>query len=283
MKVAVIIPARLHSRRFPRKVLARDTGKYLIEHVWERVAGCPGIDRVIIATDSDEVEAAGRSFGAEVARTSADHVSGTDRVAEAAARLAHDVIVNVQGDEPQIVHQDLEALLALFTLPRRGERAGCGRGGGRRDEVVMTTLAVERHDPEGFHDPNVVKAVVAEDGRALYFSRSPVPYADPAVTAGGGGAGGGGGGGGAGGGSGGGGAPAAARWLQHVGIYAYRRDFLLELSRLPPTALERRERLEQLRVLENGYPIRVGLSLHPHLGIDTEEEYRRFVAEHSSI
>jgi 3-deoxy-manno-octulosonate cytidylyltransferase (CMP-KDO synthetase) len=123
----------------------------------------------------------------------------------------------------------------------------------------MATLAVRRTDPEGFRDPNIVKAVVGRDGYALYFSRTAVP-SPPAVP--------------------GGAAPPEVDWNQHIGIYAYRRQFLIELASLPPTPLEQRERLEQLRVLEHGHRIRVGFITHPHLGIDTREEYQRFVEEH---
>lgn len=238
MTAAVVIPARLGSRRFPRKVLARETGKYLVQHVHERVVGCPGIERVLIATDSEEVLAACRSFGAEAVLTSEAHASGTDRVAEAAERLPVEVIINVQGDEPLIEHDDLTMLLDLF---------------GPGEDIVMTTLAARRTDPDGFHDPNVVKAVVASNGNALYFSRAPVPYPPLAGP---------------------------LEWLQHIGIYAYRRGFLLELSRLPPAPLEGRERLEQLRVLDAGRSIRVGVTRHSHIGIDTEAEYRRFVEEY---
>lgn len=246
----VVIPARLGSRRFPRKVLARDTGKYLIQHVHERVVGCPGIDRVILATDSEEVLAACRSFGAEAVMTSVDHVSGTDRVAEVARGLDCEVVLNVQGDEPLIQHDDLLTLLDLFSPG---------------SQVVLTTLAARRQDREGFLDPNIVKAVVAPSGNALYFSRAPVPHppaAAAAVVATGAIEG-----------------KEPVEWLQHIGIYAYRRSFLLELAQLPPTPLERRERLEQLRVLENGHTIRVGITPHRHVGIDTEAEYRAFVAE----
>lgn len=244
MRVAVVIPARLGSRRFPRKVLARATGKYLVEHVHERVKGCPGIDRVLLATDSEEVRAACASFGAEVVMTSPDHASGTDRVAEVARALDHDVIINVQGDEPLIEHDDLLRLKGLF-----------------ENDVVMTTLVARRSDPTGFRDPNIVKAIVAENGNALYFSRAPTPYSPAGDVS----------------------APQAkdpVEWFQHIGIYAYRRAFLLELSQLAPTPLERRERLEQLRVLEHGFRIRVGVTPHRHLGIDTEEEYQRFTAEY---
>lgn len=230
----MVIPARLSSKRFPRKVLARETGKYLVQHVYERVLGCPGVDRIIIATDSTEVEEACRSFAADVVMTSEKHASGTDRVAEVAHQLPHEVVVNIQADEPLIEHQDLIALVELLS-----------------EDVDMTTLAVRRSDPEGFGDPNIVKAVIGEDGSALYFSRSPVPFTGESP----------------------------AEWFHHLGMYGYRREFLLDYARMPPTALEKRERLEQLRALENGYKIRVGLSPHRHLGIDTEEEYRSFVQE----
>ncbi|MEC7777156.1 MAG: 3-deoxy-manno-octulosonate cytidylyltransferase [Planctomycetota bacterium] len=245
--VAVVIPARLGSRRFPRKILARDTGKYLIQHVWERVVDCPGVSRVVIATDSEEIVEACTSFGAEARMTSAGHRSGTDRVAELAENLDEDIIVNVQGDEPYISHTDILALLELFD----GSAARDGQGVG----TVMATLAAERRDSEGLHDPNVVKAVVSIDGRALYFSRAPVPPA-PAEEGDG-----------------------PVDWLQHIGIYAYTREFLLRFAGLEPTALERREKLEQLRALENGYTIRIGKAQGQHMGIDTEEEYTRFVEE----
>ena len=245
MKVAAVIPARLESRRFPRKVLARDTGKFLFEHVYERVVGCAGIDLVRVATDSGEVLDAGRSFGADIVMTSSEHVSGTDRVAEVAADLDHDIVINVQGDEPLIEHSDLATLVSLFD-----SEAADG------DEVVMSTLAAARTDVEGFRDPNIVKVVTGTRGNALYFSRSPVPHSDDLSSAGG------------------------VEWLQHIGIYAYRRKFLLYLAKLPPTRLEKRERLEQLRVLENGYTLQVGMTENRHLGVDTEEEYRQFVGEY---
>jgi 3-deoxy-manno-octulosonate cytidylyltransferase (CMP-KDO synthetase) len=261
-KVAVVIPARLGSQRFPGKVLARDTGKYLIQHVHDAVVGCPGVSRVIVATDSDEVLRAAASFGAEAVLTSPDHASGTDRVAEVARGLDAeiDIIVNVQGDEPLITHADIRLLVSLFEEPE-----SCGRGGssgvvgGRpadAPQVVMTTLAAERRDAEGFLDPNVVKVVRAADGVALYFSRAPIPFHRDALEA------------------------KSPVWFQHIGVYGYRRAFLLALARLAVTPLERLERLEQLRAMENGHRIRVGVTCSRHLGIDTREEYRRFVEEY---
>ncbi|MEC9352869.1 MAG: 3-deoxy-manno-octulosonate cytidylyltransferase [Planctomycetota bacterium] len=241
---AVVIPARLGSRRFPRKILACQTGKYLIQHVWERVVDCPGVSKVVIATDSEEILEACAGFGAEAQMTSAEHRSGTDRVAEVAENLSEEIIINVQGDEPYISHTDLKTLLGLF----EGPEAEAGQQPG----TLMATLGVGRSDLEGFNDPNIVKAVVSADRKALYFSRAPVPQAP---------------------------AGEAVEWVQHIGVYAYTRDFLLHFSRLEPTVLEGRERLEQLRALDNGYVIRIGKAAGQHMGIDTEEEYTRFVEE----
>src|ERR1041385_7112252 len=199
--VAVVIPARLASQRFPGKVLARETGKYLVQHVWEGVRGTPGGDRVIIATDSDQVREAARSFGAEVLLTSPSHPSGTDRVAEVAKGLAEEIIINVQGGEPLTRHQDIEQVIRLV-------EAG--------DDVVMTTLAVRRDDADGKLDPNNVKVVVDFAGRAIYFSRAPIPFQRDAGI--------------------------RPEWLHHVGIYGYRRRFLLEFAGLRPGGLEGMER-----------------------------------------
>ena len=246
---AVVIPARLGSGRFPRKVLADATGKFLVQHVWERVVGCPGVSRVVIATDSDEVLEACRSFGADVRMTSVEHRSGTDRVAEVAADLDDEIIVNIQGDEPLITHDDVMRLVGLF------DRASGREPSDGESAVVMTTLVAPRGDIDGFRDPNIVKAVLAADGRAVYFSRAPVPWTDAAGLD-----------------------DAGVSWWQHIGVYAYRREFLLHYASLPPTELESRERLEQLRALEGGYVIRAAVASGEHLGIDTPEEYERFVA-----
>jgi 3-deoxy-manno-octulosonate cytidylyltransferase (CMP-KDO synthetase) len=245
-RAAAVIPARIGSTRFPRKVLARDTGKYLIQHVWEGILGTPGLDRAIIATDSEEVMAAARSFGADVRLTSPDHVSGTDRVAEVARGLDEEIIINVQGDEPLIRKEDVARVIGLLV------------DGGEGD--VMSTLAFERRDAEGFHDPNNVKVVTDLRGRAIYFSRAPIPGGIPQPA-----------------GTGPASEPPARAWLHHIGIYGFRRNFLLDFSRLPPGRLEKLERLEQLRALENGYGILVGITTHRYRGIDTPAEYREFV------
>ena len=163
------------------------------------------------------------------------------------AKNSEEIIINVQGDEPYISHTDIETLLGLFEAPAEGTEG--------QAETVMATLGAGRSDLEGFNDPNIVKAVVSADGRALYFSRSPVPQAPAGETGEG------------------------VEWVQHIGVYAYTRDFLLHFSTLEPTDLERREGLEQLRALDNGYTIRIGKAAGEHMGIDTEEEYTRFVEE----
>lgn len=247
-RAAVIIPARLGSRRFPRKVLAKTTGKYLIQHVYEGVVGTSGVDKVIVATDSPEVEQAVRSFEGDVRMTSPEHISGTDRVAEVATGLDEEIIINVQGDEPLVSRDDLSRLVEAL---RAGEEG--------KSPPAMATLARKRTDEEGFHDPNIVKVVLDRMGRALYFSRSSVPHfrvlTESASSE----------------------SAPERQWLEHVGIYAFQRDFLRVFTGLPPGDLEKRERLEQLRALENGATIEVLLTENRYAGVDTEEEYSQFV------
>ncbi len=202
--------------------------------------GTPGVERIIIATDSEEVLEAARSFGAEAQLTSPNHISGTDRVAEVARNLPETIIINVQGDEPLIQKEDVSRIIALF------DEAS--------EDVVMTTLAVERQDSESHLDPNNVKVVRGLQNQALYFSRTPIPWQGES--------------------------PKEGSWLHHVGIYGYRKDFLLKFSSLPPGRLEKIERLEQLRALENGFKIQLGFTSHRYEGIDTYEEYQKFVREY---
>lgn len=234
-RVAAVIPARLGSTRLPRKPLLRETGKFLIQHVHERVALTRGLDRVVIATDSDEIAEAVRSFGGEAVLTDPAHPSGTDRVAEAARDLDCDLIVNVQGDEPEIDPADLAKVVAAL----------------RETPGEMATLAVPLADAATYANPNAVKVVCDATGRALCFSRSPLPWSDAAL-------------------------PAGA--LKHVGVYGYSRAVLLRFAALPPSPLEKIERLEQLRALHYGIKIRVLQAAREPIGIDTPEDYRRFVA-----
>ncbi len=240
MKAIAIIPARYASTRFPGKPLADETGKYLIQHVCERVGQAASISQVIVATDDRRIIDAVCGFGGRAVMTRADHPSGTDRVAEVAADLDAELIINVQGDEPEIDPADLDRLVALLA------------SGG---EPPMATLACPFPPGTDPTDPNAVKVVLDASGRALYFSRSLIPH--PRATAG---------------------RPDdSGAWLLHLGVYAYRRSFLLQLAKLPQTPLERMEKLEQLRVLEHGHAIAVAIVENACVGIDTPEDYAAFV------
>ena len=241
MKTAVVIPARYASTRLPGKPLLRETGKYLVQHVYERACQARGVDAVVVATDDPRIASAVEGFGGRVEMTRRDHASGTDRVAEVARRLDADFIVNVQGDEPLIEPSSIEALIRVLA-------EAC---------ADMATLAAPLQSAEQWRNPNCVKVVCDAAGKALYFSRSPIPFVrdgQPDFAA------------------------RPPRFLQHLGIYAYRRRFLLTLADLPPHPLEQLERLEQLRVLAHGRDIQVGVVGHGTPGVDTYDDYRRFVA-----
>ncbi|MBI1917928.1 MAG: 3-deoxy-manno-octulosonate cytidylyltransferase [Planctomycetes bacterium] len=244
MKTAIVIPARYGPRRLPGKPLLRQTGKYLIQHVYERACQAARASTVVVATDDPRIVAAVERFGGQVVLTRRDHPSGTDRVAEAARRLDADVVVNLQGDEP------LVDPAALDLLPQLLERD---------PEADMATLAVPATSLEQWHDPNCVKVVCDAAGRALYFSRSPIPHVrdgQPDFAA------------------------EPPRFLIHLGLYAYRRPFLFSLAALPPEPLEQLEKLEQLRVLALGRRIHVGVVKGAAAGIDTYDDYERFVQEY---
>lgn len=239
------IPARLGSTRFPGKVLASETGRPLIQHVWESVRGAASLSRVVIATDDQRVVDAADGFGAEAVMTSAQHPNGTSRTAEAAATLGlatDQIVVNVQGDEPELDPASIDA--AVGAMLRLEVEAG----------AVAGTLASPIGAGERADDPNVVKVVCDRRGCALYFSRSRIPL-DRDGRGG-----------------------DDARALRHVGIYVYRRRFLDQYIAMAPTPLERAEQLEQLRILEHGH--RIAVAIHPshHTGIDTPEQYAAFVA-----
>jgi 3-deoxy-manno-octulosonate cytidylyltransferase (CMP-KDO synthetase) len=242
MRTAIVIPARYASSRLPGKPLLKSTGKYLVQHVYERACQCRRAQTVVVATDDSRIAAAVESFGGRCVMTRRDHPSGTDRVAEVARTLDADVFVNLQGDEPQIEPATLDLLPDLLATDA---------------EAVMATLAAPIPAEDAYLDPNCVKLVRDGRGRALYFSRSPIPFVRdgrPDFAA------------------------RPVRFLQHVGLYAYRRDFLLELATRPPADLEQAEQLEQLRVLAWGRPIQVGVVPHTARGVDTFDDYQRFVA-----
>lgn len=240
MRVAVVIPARFASSRLPGKPLLCETGKYLIQHVYERASRAKCASDVIVATDDRRIFDAVREFGGRPVMTRDDHPSGTDRVAEVARGISADVLVNVQGDEPQIDPADIDKLADLMRDPG----------------TDMATLAVPITNADAYFSPNVVKVVCDDRGRALYFSRSPIPMVRD-------------------------GTPDFAanppRFLQHLGIYAYRREFLLQLAGTLPHPLEQSEKLEQLRVLGTGGTIGVGVVREAHRGVDTPADYAEFV------
>lgn len=243
MRTVVVIPARYGSTRLPGKPLLCDTGKYLIQHVYEQATTAKSATAVIVATDDERIRAAVAGFGGRAVMTRSDHPSGTDRIAEVAAGLDADVVVNLQGDEPEFDPGGLDLLTGLLA-------------DGRAD---VATLAVPIRDPEAYRNPNVVKVVCDDNGRALYFSRSSIPFfrdADPELGQH---------------------EPGRSPVLQHLGVYAYRREVLLRLAATPPHPLERAEKLEQLRVLGTGGTIRVGVVAHAGRGIDTPDDYAAFV------
>lgn len=226
-----VIPARLASTRLPRKVLREIAGKPLIVHVWEAAKRSQELADVLVATDSHEVVAACAGFGVPAVMTSPDHPSGADRVWEVAQSRAADVYVNVQGDEPLITPGHIARLIAPFR---------------ERPNTQVSTLKI-RLRPDEAENPNVNKVVCAADGRALYFSRYPVPYDRDG---------------------------AGAARFKHVGLYAYARAALDAFHRLPPSPLEMTEKLEQLRFLEHGIPIVVVETDEPTIGVDTEADLR---------
>jgi len=255
MTSAVIIPARYDSTRFPGKPLSLLKGKTLIQHVYENSKGAHFIDDVIVATDSEEILEKVRSFGGRAVMTDKKHPSGTDRIAEVAASMDYEIVVNVQADEPLIRPQMIDDVILLLN----DERASIG------------TLIKRITDPREVVDPNVVKVVFSKDGFALYFSRSPIPFHrdewnTPSLTLPprGGGQG-----------RGGGSELQTLHFYKHVGIYSYRREALLALSGMEPTELEKRERLEQLRALENGMMIKVKETFFETFGVDTPEDLER--------
>jgi 3-deoxy-manno-octulosonate cytidylyltransferase (CMP-KDO synthetase) len=238
LAATVVIPARFGSTRFPAKIVASDTGKPLVQHVVDQAKKCARVDRVIVATDDQRIVAALAPFDTQVVMTSPAHQSGTDRIAEVARDLSSDIIVNVQGDEPEIEPEIIDALIEhLEKFPQ--------------DD--MATAATPFTGGMNPLDPNLVKVVMDGRGKAIYFSRSPIPFRREAED------------------------PRNAAYHLHLGIYAYRRSFLLTFSGWQPTALELTEKLEQLRALEHDRSIFVLKVRRATHGIDTPEQYAAFV------
>lgn len=237
-KVVAIIPARYASVRFPGKVIASLADKPLVVHTYERTVRSRVVSETVIATDDERVVEAVAPYGVNIVMTGADHRTGTDRIAEVAASSDAEIIVNVQADEPLID----PALIDATVQPLLDD-----------PDLPMSTARHAIDDPALIADPNCVKVVCGKDGRALYFSRSPIPFLrdaghDPVSD---------------------------AIYWQHIGLYVFRREFLLEYAKMTPTPLERYESLEQLRVLENGYAMAVVDAEEACIGVDTPEDLER--------
>ena len=245
MAATVIIPARFASTRFPAKIIAAETGKPLVQHVVEQVRKSKQIREVIVAIDDQRIADALRPFGTRCVMTSPTHVSGTDRVAEVARGLADQIIVNVQGDEPEIEPEIVDEL-----VERLADKNGRPPQSSGDEMATAATPFPPGSDPA---NPNLVKVAITLDGRAMYFSRSVIPFQRDAT------------------------AEMRPAYYLHLGIYAYRRDFLLQYTAWPPTPCELAEKLEQLRALEHGAAIHVVKVERAKSGIDTPEQYADFV------
>jgi 3-deoxy-manno-octulosonate cytidylyltransferase (CMP-KDO synthetase) len=238
LSILGVIPARYASSRFPGKALVSIGGKTMLQHVWEKASQSRYLTSLVIATDDERIRDAAQQFHARAIMTRSDHVSGTDRVAEAASASNARIVVNIQGDEPMLDPAAIDAAI-LGML--------------EHDGVPMGTLKKRIENATEVNDPNVVKVATDHHGNALYFSRSPIPFArrGPAER---------------------------VEYFKHIGLYVYRREFLLGYSDLPVGPLEEAERLEQLRALENGYKIHVIETESESLGVDTPEDWERVSA-----
>lgn len=235
-KIIGVIPARWASTRFEGKVLAPINGKPMIEYVWKQARKCRMLNEVIIACDDERILKAAKSFGAQAVMTAVDHPSGTDRIAEAVKNIAADVVLNIQGDEPLIDPDVIESLAKVM----------------QDDALCPMATVIKKIEDEGeISDPNVVKVVIDQNKRAIYFSRSPVPFnrdRKPFSQAG---------------------------YYKHIGLYAYTKDFLKIFVGLPKSHLEQIEKLEQLRVIEAGYAIKTVETKVETIGVDTPEDLKK--------
>jgi 3-deoxy-manno-octulosonate cytidylyltransferase (CMP-KDO synthetase) len=251
MKIVAVIPARYGSTRFEGKPLADILGKPMIQHVYEGVCQSRLIDEVIVATDDQRILDAVQGFGGKGMMTSPTHFTGTDRVAEVAGKLRSEIIVNVQGDEPLIEGSFVDK--AIYPLLKN-------------DTILMSTLMTRMKEVKDWLNPHIVKVVVDKHGFALYFSRSPIPFprdlnvekllSSPFGRKEG----------------------LPRQVFKHIGVYVYRRKFLFQFSKMKPTPLEKLEKLEQLRVLENGYSIKITPVDYEPICVDTPEDIQKIVS-----
>ncbi len=246
--IIAVIPARYASTRFPGKALVDIKGKSMVQRVYERTRLSKLINRVIVATDDDRILAAVKSFGGEAMMTSPNHATGTDRIAEVAMSLDCELVVNVQGDEPLIRPEMIDqAIRPLIDDP----------------SIPMGTLCRKIEDRDEAFDPNVVKVVFDKKGFALYFSRAPIPWDRDAWAS-------------------------TSSWKElslhgslykHIGLYVYRREFLLNYARMPRTPLEAAEKLEQLRALEHGHRIKTVVTQHDSFGVDIPDDLSKILKQ----
>ncbi len=238
MKAIGVIPARWASTRFPGKILAEIHGRPMIQYVWQQAKKAKLLNDVIVACDDDRVLRVVKGFGGKAVMTSMDHPSGTDRIAEAVGELKVDVIVNIQGDEP-LISPDVIDMLADSLI--------------KDEEAPMATVARRITNPAVLDNPNVVKVVINRKKEALYFSRFSIPFNREKKDF------------------------SDAVYYQHLGLYAYRRDFLMKFDQLPKSSLEETEKLEQLRVLEAGYRIKIVETDYETVGVDTPEDLTKVI------
>ena len=260
MKALGVIPARLGSTRLPEKILRSIAGKPMIQHVWERARQAKKLEDVIVATDDTRIQQCVEGFGGKAIMTRQDHLNGTSRIAEVMAHFKHDIVINIQGDQPLVDPKALDEMVSIFEKAK---------------DVEVLTLAVRMTDKASYENPNVVKVVCDAEGNALYFSRAAIPFfqgkpnsllKESKVN---------------------GASPGnllgkenrsqgkqdcAFSFLKHLGVYGYRRDFLLKFVAWEPGILENTEKLEQLRVLERGRSIRVIETAYDFISVDTEED-----------
>jgi len=239
-KVIGVIPARYSSSRFPGKVLAPIKGKPMIQRVWERVRQCRRIEDILVACDHPEVMEAVKAFGGRAVMTSDSHPSGTDRIAEAVKNEAVEIIINIQGDEPLIVPEVIDELAGALL---------------DNAEYPMASMMTTIHDEETWQNPNAVKVVVNQRGEAMYFSRAPIPYRRDGKDA------------------------REVKIFKHIGLYAYRKDFLMKFAQLPDSLLEQTEKLEQLRVLQAGFSIKMIETDYDSVGVDAPVDIAKVEAK----
>ncbi|MFH1208212.1 MAG: 3-deoxy-manno-octulosonate cytidylyltransferase [Candidatus Omnitrophota bacterium] len=234
VKALGVIPARLDSTRLPEKILRLIGGKPMIQHVWERARQAKKLEDVIVATDDTRIQQCVEGFGGKAFMTRRDHPNGTSRIAEVVGRFKQSLVINIQGDQPLVDPKALDEMVSVFE---------------RTKDVEVLTLAVRMTDKASFENPNVVKVVCDAEGNALYFSRAGIPFFQGKQDC-------------------------AFSFLKHLGVYGYRRDFLLKFVDWKPGILEDNEKLEQLRVLERGRSIRVIETAYDFISVDTEEDLR---------